>query len=214
MRKRLPDAARAARALRDHQAPSRGRSRRSGATESRTTVGRSPGEIFAAVAGPARVPSALRSRPRSVGRRSRPARVRHGVSDPQGQGVLEARRLKVTYDGRTDTLTVLFKEGAANAESDEERPGVIFDCDERCELVSLEFVDASNRITEPRRVEFQATTCPALARCGIAYSRNGASFTKSPNAAQRAMNAARPPGTARASALQHVVRWRFIARRG
>ena len=127
---------------------------------------------------------------------------------------MEARRLKFTYDGRTDTVTVTFREGATIAESDEGRPGAILDYDERGELVSRELVDASNRITEPREVESQATTCPALARCRIVYSRNGASFTKSPNAAQRAMNAARPPGTARASALQHVVRWRFIARRG
>lgn len=66
--------------------------------------------------------------------------------------------MKVTYDARTDTVTVIFKEGAAIAESEEDRPGVILDYDERGELVSLEVVDASSRITEPRKVEFQTTT--------------------------------------------------------
>ncbi len=65
--------------------------------------------------------------------------------------------MKVNYDGRTDTLTVLFKEGAAIVESDEDRPGVILDYDDRGELVSLEILDASRRTTEPRKVEFQST---------------------------------------------------------
>jgi uncharacterized protein YuzE len=65
--------------------------------------------------------------------------------------------MKVTYDGRTDTLTVLFKEGSAIVESDEDRPGVILDDDDRGELVSLEIPDASRRTTEPRQVEFQST---------------------------------------------------------
>jgi hypothetical protein len=33
--------------------------------------------------------------------------------------------VKVIYDGRTDTLTIVLKEGAAVAESDEGRPGVV-----------------------------------------------------------------------------------------
>jgi uncharacterized protein YuzE len=66
--------------------------------------------------------------------------------------------MKVSYDARTDTVTVIFKEGAAIAESEEDRPGVVLDYDERGELVSLEVVDASSRITEPRKVEFQTTT--------------------------------------------------------
>ena len=66
--------------------------------------------------------------------------------------------MKVTYDARTDTVTVTFREGATIAESDEGRSGAILDYDERGELVSLEVVDASSRITEPRKVEFQTTT--------------------------------------------------------
>lgn len=37
--------------------------------------------------------------------------------------------MKVLYDGRTDTLTMLLKENVQVAESDEEKPGVILDYD-------------------------------------------------------------------------------------
>ncbi len=63
--------------------------------------------------------------------------------------------MKVVYDQRTDTLSVVLREGAPVAESDEEKPGVILDYDEQGNLVSLEILDASSRVTEARRVEFQ-----------------------------------------------------------
>ncbi len=66
--------------------------------------------------------------------------------------------MKVTYDEKTDTLTVILKEGVAVAESDEDKPGVILDYDERGDLVSLEILDASKRVTEARKIEFQATS--------------------------------------------------------
>ena len=64
--------------------------------------------------------------------------------------------MKVTYDERTDTVTLLFKEDVAVAETDEERPGVILDFDARGELVSVEILDASKRMTDATRVEFEA----------------------------------------------------------
>lgn len=64
--------------------------------------------------------------------------------------------MKVTYDSRTDSLTVVLKEGVVVVESDEDKPGVIRDYDER-NLVSPEILDASKRVTEGRRIEFQTT---------------------------------------------------------
>ncbi len=63
--------------------------------------------------------------------------------------------MKVSYDPRTDTLSVILKERASIAESDEDKPGVILDYDEQGNLVSLEILDASQRVTEARKVEFQ-----------------------------------------------------------
>ena len=63
--------------------------------------------------------------------------------------------MKVAYDPRTDTLTVILREGVVVAESDEDKPGVILDYDEAGNLVSLEILDASRRVTDARRVEFQ-----------------------------------------------------------
>ncbi len=39
--------------------------------------------------------------------------------------------------------------------SDEDKPGVTLDYDDRGDLVSLEILDASQRVTEARKIEFQ-----------------------------------------------------------
>ena len=65
--------------------------------------------------------------------------------------------MKVTYDPRTDSLTVILKEGVAVAESDEDKPGVILDYDEHGNLISLEILDASRRVTDARKIEYQTT---------------------------------------------------------
>lgn len=65
--------------------------------------------------------------------------------------------MKVTYDQRTDTLSVILRENVLVAESDEDKPGVILDYDEQGNLVSLEVLDASMRVTEARKIEFQTT---------------------------------------------------------
>jgi uncharacterized protein YuzE len=69
----------------------------------------------------------------------------------------EEPAVKVTYDSKTDTLTVVLKERAKVAESDEDKPGVILDYNDRGNLVSLEVLDASKRVTEARKIEFQTT---------------------------------------------------------
>jgi uncharacterized protein YuzE len=63
--------------------------------------------------------------------------------------------MKVFYDPRTDTLSVIFREDVPVAESDEARPGIILDYDAQGNLVSLEILDASKQVTDVFRVEFQ-----------------------------------------------------------
>lgn len=63
--------------------------------------------------------------------------------------------MKVQYDSRTDTLTVLLKENARVHESDEGKPGVILDYDGEGNLISLEILDASRRVSEAQKVDFQ-----------------------------------------------------------
>ena len=65
--------------------------------------------------------------------------------------------MKVTYDEKTDSLTVILNEKSSVAESDEDKPGVILDYDKDGNLVSLEVLDASRRVTEARKIEFQTT---------------------------------------------------------
>jgi len=63
--------------------------------------------------------------------------------------------VKVSYDPRSDTLTLILKEDAQVAESDEDKPGVILDYDAEGNLISMEILDASRRVTEAQKVEFQ-----------------------------------------------------------
>jgi uncharacterized protein YuzE len=62
--------------------------------------------------------------------------------------------MKVIYDRETDTLTIIFADTPV-AESDEDKPGVILDYDASGNLVSLEILDASRRVTTPSRIEYQ-----------------------------------------------------------
>jgi len=62
--------------------------------------------------------------------------------------------MKVSYDASTDTLTVVFRDVPV-AESDEDKPGVILDYDAAGNLVSLEVLDASKRVEEPRSVTLE-----------------------------------------------------------
>ena len=65
--------------------------------------------------------------------------------------------MKAAYDIKTDTLSIVFRADAKIAVSDEEKPGVILDYDEDGNLVSLEILDASRRVTDTRRIEFETT---------------------------------------------------------
>jgi uncharacterized protein YuzE len=63
--------------------------------------------------------------------------------------------MKINYDVHTDILTVILKDSVVVAESDEDKPGVILDYDAKGDLISLEILDASARVSEARKVEFQ-----------------------------------------------------------
>ena len=62
--------------------------------------------------------------------------------------------MKIIYDRVTDTLMIVFADTPV-FESDEDKPGVILDYDERGMLVSLEILDASTRVTLPSRIEYE-----------------------------------------------------------
>ena len=63
--------------------------------------------------------------------------------------------MKVNYDPKTDTLSFILKENASVIESDEGKPGIILDYDGQGDLVSMEILDASRRVTEAQKVDFQ-----------------------------------------------------------
>ena len=65
--------------------------------------------------------------------------------------------MKVTYDSRTDTLNVILRETSGVAESDEDKPGVILDYDAEGNLVSIEILDASKRVTDASKVDYELT---------------------------------------------------------
>ncbi len=64
--------------------------------------------------------------------------------------------MKVTYDPEVDVLRMVFRDVRV-AESDEDKPGVIFDYDEDGNLVGLEILDASKRVEDPRTVDYVET---------------------------------------------------------
>ena len=65
--------------------------------------------------------------------------------------------MKVNYDSKTDILTIIFTETQV-AESDEDKPGVVLDYDDKGNLVSLEIMDASLRVSVPSKIEYQVST--------------------------------------------------------
>jgi uncharacterized protein YuzE len=67
--------------------------------------------------------------------------------------------MKVTYDPQTDTLTIRLKD-VHISESDELQEGVIADYDSMGNIVGLEFLDASDRITEPQNMIFETAGHP------------------------------------------------------
>jgi uncharacterized protein YuzE len=75
------------------------------------------------------------------------------VSYDEHSGQVLENAVKVIYDKETDTLSIVLRPGKVS-ESDELRPGLILDCDKAGELLSLELLDASDKVTAPHSVEF------------------------------------------------------------
>lgn len=62
--------------------------------------------------------------------------------------------MKVIYDPETDTLTLILREEPV-AESDEVREGIIIDYGRDGRIVSLEVLDASEHVAEPRAIAYE-----------------------------------------------------------
>jgi len=65
--------------------------------------------------------------------------------------------MKVTYDPDVDVLRILFRDVPIE-ESDEDKPGVILDYDKDGNMVGMEVLNASQRVENPRGVEYAVTT--------------------------------------------------------
>ena len=61
--------------------------------------------------------------------------------------------MKVTYDPDVNVLNIVLS-GVPAEDSDESRPGLILDYDQRGNLVGIEVLDASRRIEDPLSVEY------------------------------------------------------------
>ena len=65
--------------------------------------------------------------------------------------------MRVISDRRTDTLSVILADSVV-VESDEEKPGIILDYDASGNLVSLEILDASQRVGLPTQIDYQVVS--------------------------------------------------------
>lgn len=60
--------------------------------------------------------------------------------------------MKIIYDPETDTLTIILKDKPI-AESDEIKEGIIVDYDYEGRIVSIEILEASEQVSEPRGIQ-------------------------------------------------------------
>jgi uncharacterized protein YuzE len=61
--------------------------------------------------------------------------------------------MRIRYDPEVDVLTIVFNDVPVE-ESDEEKPGLILDYDKSGNIVSVEILDASKRIQNPRSLDY------------------------------------------------------------
>ena len=62
--------------------------------------------------------------------------------------------MKVKYDKEVDVLYISFSKNKIK-ESDEDKPGIILDYDKEGSIVGIEILDASKKMKNPTRVEYE-----------------------------------------------------------
>ena len=62
--------------------------------------------------------------------------------------------MKVKYDKEVDVLYIVLSENKIK-ESDEEKSGIILDYDKQGLIVGIEILDASKRMKNPNKVEYE-----------------------------------------------------------
>ncbi len=68
--------------------------------------------------------------------------------------------MKIVYEPEVDVLRILLS-NAPVAQSDEAKPGMIFDYDKDGNVVGMEILNASKRIEKPYAVEYTVTVTPS-----------------------------------------------------
>jgi len=62
--------------------------------------------------------------------------------------------MKIKYDKETDIMYLRFSE-AEIAESDEDKPGIIFDYDKKGNIIAIEVLSASKKMGQLNSVEYE-----------------------------------------------------------
>jgi len=62
--------------------------------------------------------------------------------------------MKVKYDKEVDVLYIIFSDEKVK-ESDEDKPGIILDYDKRGAIVGIEILNASKKMKNPSKVEYE-----------------------------------------------------------
>ncbi|HMT10857.1 MAG: DUF2283 domain-containing protein [Ignavibacteria bacterium] len=62
--------------------------------------------------------------------------------------------MKVKYDAEVDIMRIQFNDKPVS-ESDEEKAGIILDYDENGKVIGIEILDASQKMINPKSVEYE-----------------------------------------------------------
>jgi uncharacterized protein YuzE len=62
--------------------------------------------------------------------------------------------MKIKYDKEVDILYIHFSDGKI-VESDEDKPGIILDYDELGNIVGIEVINASTKMPQPMKFEYE-----------------------------------------------------------